>query len=673
MTETGLFDQQSLPSTPESDRPISAARLYLARYNLLDCLSSGLIKAAELYRGKYRDPSLLAPHHALIFLRQIPQGSLGHLWDDDPQNFPIELEVDLPVGKPMWRITADYKALPATGTTETDIGVLIPFGLPVNALRRILFRTEEERAAFLDVQFGDIDVRAYPTGIAAKEFDATGDVTDVFSLEQCIQSVQTHRSIKPAYRAAIALIGGLLALDGILVDALDSPEWVAALLYPGFPEDQVTALLRRYSNKLAPSPELAGLSLLPEIASLIARDGSLNKVPSSISAPEALSKEDTLLVYAATAVLMRSSSDDSAVTVLENTVSEFRILSEQQRPEASPNTERYLAALKQILAVRRNEAELPSPLSRWPDIPGGLLLFAIRPEFDRVMTLAATADRNDYPERLIRWAVLFSGMLLGYEGFRLEYRNTQRTTWIQFLLIAFLERMVPVCYPDAAVVLGRKLHAKTLRTRSDTGTISFIDMDSGRELRVIPAETKIGQSAPATTNPPIVRDEVTLPQSESMKPVQTEMDVKLPDTLYKVSGEQSVSEEIPLDSELSAEASADAQQEQASLREAKSLSPAVLIAELLDVDQQPDKIQERWAIRISRRYQWHDCLRQRFVIDNIPFHLYRKNGSLIFELNEFVRPEIVIRWDQFRDRFRSADPSEVEELIRTLLERQEQI
>lgn len=140
----GLFLTEEIGVDEGQAATLQAYWFYTNRYNLIETLSTGLLKPRAGYQKYYKDLLDLCPGYLPLFWRPQPSGVHSY-GGTDSTAFPVALEIDPE------RLAATIGAMPrpnepAPVGARGNVDIIIVRGvIPLSAVRTIHFRSETER------------------------------------------------------------------------------------------------------------------------------------------------------------------------------------------------------------------------------------------------------------------------------------------------------------------------------------------------------------------------------------------------------------------------------------------------------------------------------------------------------------------------------------------------
>ena len=185
---------RSLPSPPSSGKPGDEnvpPYILTNRYNLLDILSSELIKPLVGFSKYYTDLFRVAPGRMPLLTTAAGPDLVGFVAQDEETAFPVALELDPAI--------LDLSDVPV-GPAGRDV-VWAPDGaIPMGAVSRIWFRSESELAEVRARRFRNLEVPVDRLGVAADLFgpshmDAETTIEWLESLQPPARSSRSRFSI----------------------------------------------------------------------------------------------------------------------------------------------------------------------------------------------------------------------------------------------------------------------------------------------------------------------------------------------------------------------------------------------------------------------------------------------------------------------------------------------
>ena len=389
------------------------------RNNLLEILSSGLVKPASLYTKYYPDLGGLYPEAVPLLARDPSSNLVERMVGGEPGAFPVLLDIDLAgmTGSAQAVLAGDYLTERVEIPPREEVVCLLVDGvLPATRVDAVHFRSEEELQEHVARMYENVRADAVPLQVSPKRF--RGHRMNVRNMLAALNRTQQATAVlQPDQMARADALGGALLVVAALADRdvrlplealrrplelLHTPTDLPALLekldeYPAVDRRIVAAAAAMLTDQ--EPPELEALA-----AQLSSGDGNPQH-QKDLGA-------DLLAMVAARTLATMSPDDYFAEAALESIREGLeKVLASTAAGDAGTALSRYLTILETVGSVVDNSMDLEDfPAAEVP-VATGLLYFLLQSDPVRLMN-RASEDRDGDPEALAV-AAAFSGALYG--------------------------------------------------------------------------------------------------------------------------------------------------------------------------------------------------------------------------------------------------------------------
>lgn len=431
------------------------------RNNLLEILSSGLIKPASLYSKYYPDLGASCPGAVPLLLRDPTPVLVRETVGEEPAMFPVLIDLDMEEGEEVHTIFDDYQQGPEENLTHGG-GVCAVFEtvIPTGRIQAIHFRSDDEIREHSTRKYENVREDAVPLRVSPERFQ--GRRINVKRLLPALSRTQDEiTAIAPEELARAESLGGaLLMLTGLaersntlpledLIPPLEALRTLALGEELGqIPDNMLLgsssvtgslplvfpALLRR--ETAAPeemiTPEMPGAEEEPELE-MYTRHGVADTRPRySLEGVFTLSALLTLFRFSPESFYGEAALDVMYYTFaaeVENLVSD----------RARHPPQRYLELLENMKAILGNMADIEDFPATESLAAKGLLNFLMRGDPARVMSWATQDMGHDPAASAV--AVACSGTLYGRARVPVECRpSIAFESYMDEVLAGYLNR-----------------------------------------------------------------------------------------------------------------------------------------------------------------------------------------------------------------------------------------
>ena len=389
------------------------------RNNLLEILSSGLVKPASLYTKYYPDLGAMYPEDLPLLARDPSSTLVERMAGGDPGAFPVLLEVDLEglTGTAQAVLASDYLTERVELPLREDAVCLLVSGvLPVNRVNAVHFRSEQELQEHTARVYENVRSDAVPLRVSPERFQ--GHRMNVKRMQAALnRTQQATAALTPERMARADALGGALLVVAALAEGHDRVP-LEALIRPlellHAPTDLPTLLdkLEEYPvvgrRLLAIAAALLDDQDSPQLEALAAHMPAGDGNPQDQEDPVA----DLLAMVAARTLAKMSPDDYFAEAALEGIREGLEeMLANTAIGAGDTALSRYRYVLEAVGSVVDNSMDLADFPAAEAPVATGLLHFLLQSDPARLVN-RAPGDRNGDPEALAV-AVAFSGALYG--------------------------------------------------------------------------------------------------------------------------------------------------------------------------------------------------------------------------------------------------------------------
>ncbi len=389
------------------------------RNNLLEILSSGLVKPASLYTKYYPDLGALYPQAVPLLVRDPSSTLVESMAGGEPGVFPVLLELDLAdaSGSAQAVLADEYRTERVEMPLQEDaVCMLVDGVLPATRVKAAHFRSEQELQEHTARIYENVRNDAVPLRVSPERF--RGRRMNVKRMLSALnRTQQTTAVLRPEQMARADALGGALLVVAALAEqdvefSLGALKKPLELLYA--PTD-LPAVLEKMEEYSVLDRRLVSVAVAlladhdpAELGALVEHlqtgDGNLQNQADPVA--------DLLVMVASRTLAMMSPDDYYAEAALESIRKGLeRVLATTAAGNDGAIVSRYRVILNAIESVVDNSMDLEDFPSAEVPVATGLLHFLLRRDPSRVMDWAMGENSID-PEAIVV-AIACSGALYG--------------------------------------------------------------------------------------------------------------------------------------------------------------------------------------------------------------------------------------------------------------------
>lgn len=387
------------------------------RNNLLEILSSGLVKPASLYGKYYPDLGGVCPEAVPLLLRDPSSTLVDRMVGEDPTAFPVLLDIDLEgAAGTAQAVFADYRTDQVEMPLREDAVCLVVDGVvPATRVRAVHFRSEQELQEHTARAYENVRESAVPLQVSPERFQ--GRRLNLRSLLRALAHTHgTATAVQPEQVTRADALGGALLMVATLAEQdirlpLAALAHVLELLHAS--EDTAGTLEREGdSGELVRHLVIFAAALLDDRN--VADPGMQARVPVGDASAQHRSDPvaDLLLTVVARTLATLSPEEYYGEAALESIrVGLERALESAASEDVGGLPPQYRMILDAIEAVVNSSMDLEEfPATEMP-VATGLLQFLLQSDPSRAMSRALEVQRYDPGVAVV--AVACSGALYG--------------------------------------------------------------------------------------------------------------------------------------------------------------------------------------------------------------------------------------------------------------------
>ncbi len=369
--------------------PSSPILILTNRMNVMQVLSSGLVRSREAYEKYYDDPLMWISARIPLWIDNIPANIEKHFSEDQFFSVIIELKHSVFNLENVPAITKDNNLVQSSsGKCEDNIRLLLPSGvLPLSSVNALHFMNHEDLSDFKARGFDNIDLESLATKVTPELF--AGSDLDIDALTSVLQSVNSPSgsSEDSRFRCLDALAGMITMLALNMPDSLG---WISAL------EMLLDTKSRKTNVVLAPIPSwISGVA--DSIFNVSSREIKKDFVGNLLD----------MMVWKL--CVMNFKDGLAPDRFADDLISELLKTADEKDRDA---LEGFHKRLKQIMENQATSVSFSDDEDPRKVAQRAVTLFIMRPDPDRIMK---TVDSSLAPgKQVLALASIFAGIFSGY-------------------------------------------------------------------------------------------------------------------------------------------------------------------------------------------------------------------------------------------------------------------
>lgn len=608
-----LFNSEDNASGQKVAASESALYLLTNNLNLVDILSSGMIKPAAFFEKYYPDLGSTCPQ-AVPLLKVPPSDALiGASIETDEITFPIVLEIAADgLSGPAWVISSKFTSRKGKVSQRENVAAILINGvLPASIISSIHFRSETDLQEFTVRRYANLDPEQGNHGFVISPQMFAGNL----AAEDLLSAISgTCRKIPS------------LAAD--VVNRIDSVEGMLSLLgkYASldheFPLQIYADILNLYfGSGASESPSERSNSIpyqwltefINDQQTVDTANSALNRITANVTNTDQSGNREALLGRLAVRQSIRMKPEEFSPDGYLDALS-LDLEQQSGRLESETTLDEYRSAFEMLKEVRTGFTGLDSFFERFPSenypILAGLFLHLSDNRPENVIQLAS--QYRNVPVEARVFAACLAGALHGRTRLEMDCRSGKNLTYV--LEMASIARINTAT--DSVRLVAPGQDAVVMVDRTEQGRDEILLIGDEILIKRLPDQKRVGNSS------------IIEKRQNSLPP----RGIKLNERYQKQERVETAMEKII-----------------EKLRNSDAFAPGTQVGQL--------------AIAICRFNKWFDLISTVIPLREQEYYLENHRGKHEFRLSGYIVPEHRInRPDEFRSRLLALTPNQLEQM-----------